>query len=131
VNVNDGQWHHVAGTYDGSVARLYVDGVDDGSVLTSGAIGKNVYGVYIGANAQRTGREWNGLIDDVRIYSRALLEAEVGYLADTTPGDGELYVPVKSPAELYNAELANSRSVDFKDFAEMASQWLDKQLWPE
>jgi len=131
VNVNDGQWHHVAGTYDGAVARLYVDGVDDGSVLTSGAISKNVYRVYIGANAQRTGREWNGLIDDVRIYSRALSEAEVGYLADTTPGDGEMYVPVKSSAELYNAEPANSRSVDFKDFAEIASQWLDEQLWPE
>jgi len=33
--------------------------------------------VLIGENAQLPGREWNGLIDEVRIYSYALSEAEI------------------------------------------------------
>ena len=27
MNLNDGRWHHVAGTYDGTTAKIFVDGV--------------------------------------------------------------------------------------------------------
>ncbi|UCD52945.1 MAG: discoidin domain-containing protein [Phycisphaerales bacterium] len=130
ANVNDGQWHHVAGTYDGAVARLYVDGIEDGSVATSGPIATNTERVYLGENAEAPGRQWNGLIDDVRIYSRALSADEIRYLADRTPGDGALYVPIASPAELYDGEPENARAIDLKDFAALAGQWRDEQAWP-
>jgi len=77
VNVNDGQWHHVAGVYDGSKIYLYVDGVEDTSENASGSINNIDYPVYIGENAELTGRYWNGLIDDVRVYDRALLPGDI------------------------------------------------------
>jgi hypothetical protein len=77
ANVNDGKWHHIAGVYDGSNLYLYVDGILDNSVNASGIINTNVFPVLIGENSERSGRDWNGLIDDVRIYSYALSEAEV------------------------------------------------------
>jgi hypothetical protein len=72
-----GQWHHVAGTYDGAAIRLYVDGVLDGTRAYSGSIGVNTQPVFIGENAQETGRGWNGLIDDVLVYNRALSADEI------------------------------------------------------
>jgi hypothetical protein len=130
VNVNDGEWHHVAGTYDGAMARLFIDGMPDGSMAATGAVSKNTFSVCIGANAEQVSRLWKGSIDEVRIYSRALTEAEVRYLADKTPGDGKLYVPIQSSAELYDKEPMNSRAVNLRDFAELADQWLSLQLWP-
>jgi hypothetical protein len=130
VNVNDGEWHHAAGTYDGATAWLYVDGKLDGTMATAGLIAKNTQKVFLGGNSEQTARLWKGSIDEVRIYNRALTEAEVRYLADRTPGDGKLYVPLMSPAELYSAEPANQKSVNLKDFTKLAGKWLDRQLWP-
>jgi hypothetical protein len=76
-DVNDGQWHQVVGVYDGAELRLYVDGALDVSVPATGSIATNDSPVMIGENAQVRGREWNGLIDDVRIYNYALSENEV------------------------------------------------------
>ncbi len=82
ANVNDGQWHHVAGTYDGSELRLYVDGKLDASARAQGAINMNTYPVYIGENAEHSGRGWHGLIDDVRLYNYALSDVEIKALCD-------------------------------------------------
>jgi beta-galactosidase len=75
--VNDGKWHHIVGVYDGNKIYLYVDGEIDVSTTTTGSIDRNGREVLIGENAERPGRFWNGLIDDVRIYSYALSEAEI------------------------------------------------------
>ncbi len=77
INVNDGQWHHVAGVYDGRKMFLYVDGKLDLSAETATSIPVNDQPVYIGENSQRPGRRWNGLIDDVRVYNRALAPQEI------------------------------------------------------
>jgi hypothetical protein len=73
---------------------------------------------------------FNGLLDEARIYDRALSPAEIAYLADTTPDDGQLHVPVPSPSELYDGEPEGSRSIDLKDFAMLAIRWLEEQPWP-
>jgi hypothetical protein len=75
VEVNE--WHHVLGVYDGKQIRMYVDGKLDASRPWKGQIGGNDYPVYIGENAERTGRCWDGLIDDVRIYNYALSKKAV------------------------------------------------------
>jgi tetratricopeptide (TPR) repeat protein len=80
ANVNDRWWHHIAGVYDGARIYLYVDGVLDKSAKASGKIGKGDYKVHIGANAEKTKREWNGLIDDVAIFDHALNEQQVAQL---------------------------------------------------
>ncbi|MBN1508752.1 MAG: PASTA domain-containing protein [Sedimentisphaerales bacterium] len=77
VSVNDGQWHHVAGVYDGSKMSLYVDGVLDTSSPASGAIATNSYAVTIGENSEPRGRYWAGQIDDVRVYESALSESDI------------------------------------------------------
>jgi hypothetical protein len=77
VSVNDGRWHHIAGTYDGSKISLYVDGKLDVSSEASGSIEANDFDVFIGANAEKPGRNFKGSIDDVRIYSYALSAEQV------------------------------------------------------
>jgi hypothetical protein len=54
-----------------------VDGVLDGSIEGTGDINSNGDHVLIGANAGDAWRYWHGLIDDVRVYSYALSEAQV------------------------------------------------------
>ena len=86
------EWHHVCGTYDGANIRLYVDGVEDpeSPVAYNGNIDTNSWEVLIGENTQFPGHEWNGLIDDVRIYSYALSEVEVKEVyAGRDPGPNE------------------------------------------
>lgn len=75
--VNDGQWHHVVGVYDGDKMYLYIDAVLDVSQAASGGINTNDQPVYIGENSEMANRFWNGLIDDVRIYNYALDEGRV------------------------------------------------------
>jgi len=77
------EWHHVAGTYDGANINVYLDGSLDGTVATTSPIGVNAANVLIGENPEAAGRNWDGLIDDVRIYNRALSQAEIGELMPT------------------------------------------------
>ncbi len=92
TEVEAGQWHHVCGTYDGWYLRLYVDGVEDSAspVAKSDGVSTNTHSVFIGANEEKPGRYWSGMIDDVRIYSCPLTSAEVHELFMQAP----LYVDI-------------------------------------
>jgi probable HAF family extracellular repeat protein/predicted outer membrane repeat protein len=81
------EWHHVCGTYDGLYVRLYVDGIEDPAspLAYSEGIGVNSYDVCIGENQERPDRYWDGMIDDVRVYSRALSSYEVLHLYKQAP----------------------------------------------
>ena len=81
TTINADEWHHLAAVYNGSVLQLYIDGKLDASQPWTGGIGKNDSDVLIGENAQQSGRFFNGLIDDVRIYNHALSESEIKALA--------------------------------------------------
>jgi hypothetical protein len=73
---------------------------------------------------------FEGDLDDVRIYDRALSQAEIAYLADVSPDDGQLHIAVPSVANIRDDEAEGSRVVNFKDFAVLMGQWLDAGLWP-
>ena len=77
TEITDGRWHHLAGVYDGAHLRLYVDGKLDAQCKVTGRIKSNDWPVFIGENSEKSNREWNGLIDDVRIYSHALSPKEI------------------------------------------------------
>ena len=80
-DVNDGKWHHVVGAYDGQKICLYIDGNINNSMNATGLMNLDQENVYIGAmNMGIPSFEFNGLIDDVRIYSYALSQEEVGAL---------------------------------------------------
>ncbi|MHC4252831.1 MAG: LamG-like jellyroll fold domain-containing protein, partial [Planctomycetota bacterium] len=76
-NVNDGRWHHVVGVYDRKEHRVYIDGRLGASESQSMSIDVSNAPVWIGGNSRWKGRRnFHGLIDDVRIYKRALSENE-------------------------------------------------------
>ena len=69
-------WHFIAGIYDGSNMMLYVDGVLSGTSTQTGALNNNGYNIYFGARNDAQ-VPFNGSLDDIRIYNRALSAAEV------------------------------------------------------
>lgn len=86
VVVTDDQWRHVAAVYDGSRVAIYVNGVLDKAAAGSGPIGDSSYNVFIGENSEKRGRCLSGLLDDVRIYDRALSIEEVRQLMSGDSG---------------------------------------------
>jgi hypothetical protein len=90
VSISTNQWHHIAGTYDGSTIALYVDGVLAASSSHSGALSSNSGFLSIGSEDGRTGacpscvgtRYFKGLLDEVGIYGRALSSSEIQSLYD-------------------------------------------------
>ena len=108
--VDDGKWHHVAGVLDGTKASIFVDGALDTSTNSSPNISVNDYSVLIGANAQATGRLFHGLIDDVRIYDRALSVDELRALVKeggvaVPPPSNPVTVPAPPPPSLHAGEF--------------------------
>ncbi len=73
----NGVWHHLAGTYDGSELRLYIDGTLVTTVAHSGTIASSPFNVNIGRNTEASTRFYEGALDDVRIYNRALSAGDV------------------------------------------------------
>jgi hypothetical protein len=73
----DGQWHHLAGVYDGTKAVLYLDGVEKASAPVSGPVAWNNLPVTLAGNAAHRGELWSGWLDDARLYARALSAEEV------------------------------------------------------
>jgi len=77
----DTEWHHVVGVIDNGTSTLYVDGVrqaQEGSVdLTDSGTYAHIGKQY---SDESSHRYWNGLIDDVRIYYRALSAQEIADL---------------------------------------------------
>ncbi len=72
IVISDGQWHRIGLVWDGSRRMLYVDGVV-AAEDTQSALPSSGNGLYIGAGkGMEPGTFWSGLIDDVRIYSRAV-----------------------------------------------------------
>jgi hypothetical protein len=69
-------WTHLAMTYDGAQLRLFVNGAPAGSRALTGAIAGSTQPLRIGGNGI-WGEYFAGLIDEVRIYSRALSQAEI------------------------------------------------------
>lgn len=89
-------WSHLAATYDGGILRLYLNGVQIGSQAASGAITASTLPLQIGGNAV-WGEYFTGLIDEVRVYNRALTVSEIQ--ADMTTPIG-LAPPPPSAAEI-------------------------------
>jgi hypothetical protein len=85
AGVWNGQWHHVVGIYDRSSVRLYVDGRQVGSGTPDTA--PIAYGLstsndlLIGDYPGCAGLDFNGSIDEVKVFNRAItpLEISVGY----------------------------------------------------
>ena len=77
-DIPDGEWTHVAGTFDGSTLKIYINGVEAGSSFFSGSIATAPCNVRIGGHYNTyVNRQWNGLIDEVRIWNVCRTESEI------------------------------------------------------
>lgn len=78
--ISSGSWIHIVGVYDKEKIIIYVNGVlQSGYTAYSGNIG--LYGnLYIGKYSAGASLYFDGLLDEIRIYNRALTSEEVGTL---------------------------------------------------
>lgn len=77
-NLPVNEWHHVAITYDGAAMRIFLDGAEVGTAAKSGDMDtNNAVNAFIGASPPVAAAAFKGIIDDVRIYPRALSGTEL------------------------------------------------------
>lgn len=98
--VNDGEWHHIVGVYDGTYIKVYQDGI---LIQSLDITGFSIYynsadHVYIGYGD--TGY-FSGTIDEVRIYTVALSEEEI-YRHYENPGYPRSYFDLHDDAYKYD-----------------------------
>jgi len=77
--IEPNKWHHIVGTYDGEALKAYRDGVLITSTPASGAPRSESRTLKIGRGLSTF---FDGAVDDVRIYRRALTEAEIADLVN-------------------------------------------------
>jgi len=69
-------WTHLAATYDGSTLKLYVNGTLASSLARSGSMATSANPLQIGGD-NIFGQHFGGIIDEVRVYNRALSAADI------------------------------------------------------
>ncbi len=111
----DLEWHHLAASYDGTALKYYGDGRLVGSDST--LVLNTPNNVHMGQRHDNT-NFWPGRIDEVRIYSRALTDAQIASVAGLT---STFSIP---------ADLRQDNAINFKDFAVLVDSWLEEILWP-
>jgi hypothetical protein len=89
--INAATWYHLAGTFDGTQMKFFINGTLIGSKVVSGKITTNSNILCIGRAAPgfETGYFFDGVIDDVRIYNRALSAEEIATAIYTKPAGSE------------------------------------------
>ncbi|NKE60448.1 LamG domain-containing protein [Lentzea sp. PSKA42] len=96
--VNNGAWHQVVKTYNGTSITLYIDGVALPSQTATRSTVMNAYGFNIGAmvtpSDSNTGRYFTGSLDEVSLYTTALTQATVtNHFALGTSATGDVTGP--------------------------------------
>ena len=114
TGLTDGNWHHVVATYDGSLAKLYLDGnlIGTGS---AGAVSTSSANLAIGAYNNGVDALFNGSIDQVRIFNRAITATEVETLYNEVQ-----CIPTIVPTDNFNPVLytgnGSTQSITSLDF---------------
>ena len=93
--MDDGQWHQVVATFDGTKELIYVDGQIQGESnwKQPGKAGASVFNLVIGCNRSNLvkkeddlGVSFRGFIDEPMMWNRALSVKEVAYLFQSQNG---------------------------------------------
>ena len=81
------QWSHLATTFDGTTLRLYVNGAEVSNMPVTGPIKISNGALRMGGNAV-WGEWFDGTLDEVRVYNRALSPVEILADRDTPIANG-------------------------------------------
>ena len=84
ATLETGIWYHVALVKTGSSLQLYVNGAASGSPTTR-TVESCIGAMRVGTHKSTTNQYWNGLIDEVRYYNRALSGSELATVAAWSP----------------------------------------------
>jgi RHS repeat-associated protein len=85
--VTAGQFYHVAGTYDGSSVKLYVNGALENQQPASFPLDYDTRPLFFGTSGESSfDGKLKGLLDEVSIYDRALAAAEIASIHDAGSG---------------------------------------------
>jgi len=106
-SLNTGTWYHVALTREGSAVKLYIDGVLKSSTTEDEAL-SNADNATIGGSG--SSENYNGKIDDVSNWSRALTATEIGKLVNNN-GE-ENYLSQSSTGQKQLDESANKYGIN-------------------
>jgi glucose/arabinose dehydrogenase/chitodextrinase len=104
-------WTHLAVTYNGSVVRLFVNGIEVSSTPKTGTIASSSNPLTIGGDATY-GQHFAGRIDEVRVYNTALTQGQIATDMNTAisgggpPPDTQ---PPTDPANLTGASVSQSQ----------------------
>jgi len=142
TDLRDGEWHHVAAVLqsDGMPRMkniaIYADGRREALTNRTGRdIDIDTFSendVTIGAAYWTTDFPFTGLIDDLRIYGRALSDGEIAALAQLAAVGTQLNQPLRplltSPED---TDLFPDGRINFVDYATLVDSWLEEGLWPE
>ena len=87
-----GEWVHIAGTYDGSEVKVYINGELDGTMAYDKGMHQGEAKIQIGRYQDSTYSMYGGLMDDVMLWNRALsaneiMELVIGGITAVEPGD--------------------------------------------
>ncbi|MHC4867897.1 MAG: LamG domain-containing protein, partial [Planctomycetota bacterium] len=123
------EWMHLAVTYDGNSLKSYRNGEEVGSQddpnLSNLSLSQDTAGFAIGDRSDANDRRFEGKVDDVRVYNRALTAGEVGWLA--SDGSGE--VLLDSEANFHDGE--SPEVINIRDLGVLLLTWGEEKLWPE
>ena len=86
TSLQPNQWYHLATTFDGSQIRVFVNGVEDGSIAMTGSIGSINKDILIGARHKsgNVDEHFDGQIEELAIWNRALSLQEIRTLRHLT-----------------------------------------------
>lgn len=124
------RWYNLIGLYNGSAAKIYLDGVEMDSKIVSNTISYTysnsfLIGAEAGSGSNPEGYYFNGIIDDVRIYNYARTPEQIKH--DYNAGKA-VYVGKQEPdCDVSPADCINKGLVGYWDFDQMGGQTaLDK-----
>ena len=75
-----GAWRHVVMVHDGATNKVFINGLLKKSVASVGALGKTKHPFGLGYDPIEGGANFNGSLDDIKLYNRALTDAEIAAL---------------------------------------------------
>ncbi|PIR49717.1 hypothetical protein COU79_03350 [Candidatus Peregrinibacteria bacterium CG10_big_fil_rev_8_21_14_0_10_54_7] len=109
-----GTWKHFVMSWDGSSVKFFVDGVQDNTLSTSQTYVPEISGVSarIGWSQGLANQYYNGLVDEVRVYNRALSTGEILQLASVGP-----------PASMVSADLYTIPPMEFPSTGGLLGHW--------